>query len=69
VSNENLTSVLIGLLHDGQQVATIKLTNASVAQYDQHGDNVTFQFTYQKIEWTWIDGGIVAMDDSEAPVA
>jgi type VI secretion system secreted protein Hcp len=69
VSNENLTSVLIGLLHDGQQVATIKLTNANVAQYDQHGGDVTFQFTYQKIEWTWLDGGIVAMDDWESPVA
>ena len=23
-------------------------------------------FTYQKIEWTWVDGGIMAMDDWEA---
>jgi type VI secretion system secreted protein Hcp len=69
VTNENLTSVLIGLLRDGQQVATIKLTNANVAQYDQHGDDVTFQFTYQKIEWTWLDGGIVTEDDWEAPVS
>ena len=59
-NNENLTSVLIGLLRDGKQVATIQLTNASVSQYDQHGGNVTLQFTYQKIEWTWVDGGITA---------
>jgi type VI secretion system secreted protein Hcp len=26
-------------------------------------------FTYQKIEWTWNDGGIMAMDDWEAPLA
>jgi type VI secretion system secreted protein Hcp len=25
-------------------------------------------FTYQKIEWTWVDGGITAMDDWESPV-
>ena len=26
-------------------------------------------FTYQKIEWTFEDGGITAEDDWEAPVA
>jgi type VI secretion system secreted protein Hcp len=26
-------------------------------------------FTYQKIEWTWTDGGITADDDWEAPRA
>ena len=24
-------------------------------------------FTYQSIEWTWVDGGITAKDDWEAP--
>ena len=24
--------------------------------------------TYQKITWTWIDGGVTAEDDWEAPV-
>jgi type VI secretion system secreted protein Hcp len=65
VTNENLSTVSIALLSDGNQVATIKLTNANIAQYDQHGDQVTFQFTYQKIEWTWLDGGITASDDWE----
>jgi type VI secretion system secreted protein Hcp len=65
--NENLTSVLIGLLRDGKQVATIQLVDASVSQFDQHGENVTVQFTYQKIVWTWVDGGITAQDDWEAP--
>jgi type VI secretion system secreted protein Hcp len=67
--NENLTSVLIGLLRDGKQVATIQLTNASISQFDQHGENVTLQFTYQKITWTWVDGGITAQDDWEAPIS
>jgi type VI secretion system secreted protein Hcp len=69
VTNETLTSVLIGLLRNGQQVATIKLTNASVADYTDHGDTEHWSLTYQKIEWTWVDGGITASDDWEAPVA
>ena len=67
VTNENLTSVLIGLLRNGQQVATIKLTNANVSRYVQHGGGVTVEFTYQKITWTWVDGGVTAQDDWEAP--
>jgi type VI secretion system secreted protein Hcp len=69
VNNETLTSVLIGLLRNGNQVATIKLTNASVSDYVQHGGSVSLSFTYQKIEWTWVDGGITASDDWEAPVS
>jgi type VI secretion system secreted protein Hcp len=69
VTNENLTSVLIGLLRNGQQVATIKLTNANIADYTDNGDTEHWSLTYQKIEWTWVDGGITASDDWEAPVA
>jgi type VI secretion system secreted protein Hcp len=47
---------------------TIKLTNASVSDRVQKGDLETISFTYQKIEWTWVDGGITAQDDWEAPV-
>ncbi len=53
---------------------SIKLTNASIASIrlitDANGnlqEEVTF--TYQKIEWLWVDGGITAMDDWESPVA
>ena len=49
-------------------MATIKLTNASVSDYVQTDQNVQFSFTYQKITWTWVDGGITASDDWEAPV-
>ena len=69
VSNENLTQVLIGMLRNGNQVMTIKLTNASVASRIQKGDFETVSFTYQKITWTWVDGGITAEDDWETPVA
>jgi type VI secretion system secreted protein Hcp len=69
VTNENLTTFRLSLMSDGQEVARIELTNASVAQYDQHGDNVTFQFTYQKIQWTWLNPTVVASDDWEAPSA
>ncbi len=65
VTNENLTSVLIGLLRNGQTVETIKLTNASVSDYVEQGGNTLISFTYQKIEWTWTDGGITAQDDWE----
>ena len=63
-----------------KQHYTIKLTNANIASIDfrmannKHPDLMKFNeyeevaFTYQKIEWTWIDGGITAMDDWESPL-
>jgi type VI secretion system secreted protein Hcp len=69
VNNETLTSVLIGLLRNGNQFATIKLTNASISDYVQHGGYVTISMTYQKIEWTSVDGGTTAQDDWEAPIS
>ena len=60
---------------------TVKLTNANVASIafrmanNKHPDLMKFAeyeeiaFTYQKIEWTWTDGGITAGDDWEAPSA
>jgi len=58
----------------------VKLTNASIAsirtvhpdvrkepapykEYDQ------IELVYEKIEWTWVDGGIIAEDDWAAPGA
>jgi type VI secretion system secreted protein Hcp len=63
------------------QFYTIKLVNANISQMHEYVlDNKipanmpippmeTVSFTYQKIEWTWVDGGITANDDWEAPVA
>jgi len=55
---------------------TIRLTNANIASVeeivktDAAGNNpkpcLKISLTYQKIEWTWTDGGITAMDDWEA---
>lgn len=61
------------------QFYTIALLNASVAgirqemlnnkypENMQHKEREHIQFTYQKITWTWQDGGITAEDDWEAP--
>src|SRR5262249_43308469 len=58
---------------------TIELFNANIASIDfimannRHADLMKFKeyeqiaFTYQKIQWTWNDGGIMAMDDWESP--
>jgi type VI secretion system secreted protein Hcp len=70
VSNETLTSVLIGLLKpNGDPLATIKLTNAQLSDYRANGLTEHWSFVYQKIEWTYVDGGVTAEDDWEAPVA
>jgi type VI secretion system secreted protein Hcp len=62
------------------QYFTIKLTNANVVSIHLVKPNTqdpnlhTFtdyeevEFTYQKIEWTWKDGGVTAMDDWESPI-
>jgi len=59
---------------------TVKLLNANIASIDfrmpnnKHPDLMKFAeyeevaFTYQKITWTWNDGGITAEDDWESPV-
>jgi type VI secretion system secreted protein Hcp len=59
----------------------IELVNANVAgirsemlnnKYPEnmkHGERNHISFTYQKIIWTWVDGGITAEDDWETPVA
>ena len=59
----------------------IELTNANISSIKQtnlnsqddpnvnmFGEYEEVAFTYQKITWTWIDGGITAEDDWEAPV-
>ena len=58
----------------------VKLTNASIVRIDFHmlnnknpdlakfAEYEEIAFNYQKIEWTWNDGGITAGDDWEARV-
>jgi type VI secretion system secreted protein Hcp len=62
-----------------QQHYTVKLTNANIAaihfkmennknpELMRYAEYEEVAFTYQKVEWTWMDGGITAEDDWEAP--
>jgi type VI secretion system secreted protein Hcp len=64
-----------------EQFYSVELVNASVAkiEFEQlnnkypenmpHAERESIHFCYQKIIWTWVDGGITAEDDWEAPVA
>ena len=63
-----------------KQHYTVRLTNANIASIHfrmlnnknpdlmKYAEFEEVAFTYQKIEWTWMDGGITAMDDWESPV-
>ena len=59
---------------------TVKLTNANIANISfrmlnnknpdlmRYSEFEEVAFTYQKIEWVWVKGGITAMDDWESPI-
>jgi type VI secretion system secreted protein Hcp len=63
-----------------KQHYTVKLTNANIAfirlimlnnkdpLLTRYAEYEEVAFTYQKIEWIWVDGGITALDDWESPV-
>ena len=69
VTNEVLKNVTLRFVDARGTTYSITLQNASVAgirQQSQSGSNVEeISFTYQKITWTWTDGGITAEDDWE----
>ncbi len=62
-----------------KQHYTVRLTNANIcgihfkmantrnAKLQKLNEYEEVGFTYQKIEWTWTDGGITADDDWETP--
>ncbi len=61
-----------------QEYYRVKLTNAIIVGIDfsfntqdpalmKFTDYEEVSFTYQKIEWTWLDGNITAMDDWISP--
>ena len=69
-TNQTLPVVQLSLNgSDGKAVATVRLTNAQISDHLQQGSTETVSFTYQKITWTWVDGGVTAEDDWEAPVS
>ncbi len=63
-----------------KQHYTVKLTNANIADISfrmlnnknaelaRYAEYEEIAFTYQKITWTWVDGGIIAEDDWETPI-
>lgn len=75
VNNENLTKVLLTYYRpdrDGvpQIYYTVELRNASIADIQSGFPNTEqISFCYEKIIWTWTDGGITAEDDWEMPEA
>jgi type VI secretion system secreted protein Hcp len=66
-----------GATGEEKEIYSIRLTDASIASMrESMPDNEDpsnaklplreeIAFTYQKIQWTWIDGGITAVDDWE----
>ena len=63
-----------------EQYYTVRLTNANIATIDfrmlntknpdlvRYAEYEEIAFTYQKITWTWMNGGITAADDWSAPI-
>ena len=72
-TNEVLTSVAFTYTKDGAtsgsvKTVTVTLKNAVIQDYqeacDRGGEAVdTVTLSYQQIEWTWVNGGIVASND------
>ncbi len=64
-----------------KQHYTVKLTNANISSITFKQANIRsaklqrlpeyeeIAFTYQKIQWLWVDGGIIAEDSWNPPVA
>ena len=78
VNNERLSEVVITFYHTdkaGKEVVfyTVKLTNAAFSDVTMSSDNggsfdvATYLLAYQKIEWEWADGNIMAADDWLTP--
>jgi type VI protein secretion system component Hcp len=66
VTNEVLKTVELTFRRGTAPVAKIKLTNATVANYTASDETEHWSFVYQKIEWTWANGGFTAYDDWNA---
>jgi type VI secretion system secreted protein Hcp len=66
LTNENLTNVRIAILDGKATTMTIELQNASVASRSQRGREERVAFVYQKVTWTWVDGGVTTQDDWQA---
>jgi type VI secretion system Hcp family effector len=74
ITNENLSTVTIGLIHQGgtSPYMTISLTNGSVASFHRLTDGGEeydeISLTYQSIEVSWL-GGPSTTDDWDPPIS
>jgi type VI secretion system secreted protein Hcp len=74
VNNENLPTVTLRFYRPDAAnrpvvYYTVQMINANIASIEEGFPNTEkISFTYQKITWTWAEGGITAEDDWEAPV-
>jgi type VI secretion system secreted protein Hcp len=72
-TNENITNLELKFWRPSAvgvdaQFYTVKLTNASIADIHattdaSHTTMLDVSFTYQKIQWTWVEGGVTAVDN------
>jgi type VI secretion system secreted protein Hcp len=77
-SNETITALELKFWRPSPsgvetQFYTVKLTNASISDIHTstdatHTTTLDVSFTYQKIQWTWVDGGITGMDSWQSPI-
>ena len=76
-NNENITSLELKFWRPSvsgveTQFYTVRLTNANIADIHTTTDATTHatmlevSFTYQKVQWTWTDGGVSATDNWQA---
>lgn len=71
-TNENISELVLTFTDSNPRDSyTIRLTNANIASIDMSEDDSgslieEIGLTYQKIEWTWKDGGITSSDYWEA---
>jgi type VI secretion system secreted protein Hcp len=75
-TNENITAMELKFWRppttaptgEERQVYSVKLTNASISEIHAttdaaHNTVLEVSFTYQKIQWTWLEGGVTAVDN------
>jgi len=74
INNESMKTVTISYIFEGAShtaLVTVLLTNAMIQEYehtaqDSGGTAESLTFNYQKMEFTWTDGGITAAWDLTA---
>jgi type VI secretion system secreted protein Hcp len=73
ISGVGTESNLFNIVLTNASIASIRLVSEDDAKapgtaLQKTNAQLEVSFTYQKIAWTWVDGGITSQDDWEAPV-